>query len=47
MASFFIPIVFGFSWFFAFATVMFWATAIATFLFFRNQGTIPAQVPAA
>jgi hypothetical protein len=47
MASFFIPIVFGFSWFFAFATVMFWATAMATFLFFRNQNTIPAQVPAA
>jgi hypothetical protein len=46
MASFFIPIVFGFSWFFAFATVMFWATALATFLFFRNQGTIPAQVSA-
>jgi hypothetical protein len=46
MASFFIPIVFGFSWFFAFATVMFWATAIATFLFFRNRDTIPAQVPA-
>jgi spermidine synthase len=45
MASFFIPIVFGFSWFFAFATVMFWATSIATFLFFRNQGTISAQIP--
>jgi hypothetical protein len=36
MASFFIPIVFGFTWFFAFATVMFWATAVATYLFFRT-----------
>jgi spermidine synthase len=36
MASFFIPIVFGFGWFFVFATVIFWATAIATYLFFRN-----------
>ena len=39
MASFFIPIVLGFSWFFVFATVMFWLTAIATYLFFRNLGT--------
>ncbi len=46
MASFFIPIVFGFSWFFTFATVMFWATALATYLFFRNQHTIPAQARA-
>jgi hypothetical protein len=46
MASFFIPIVFGFSWFFAFATFMFWATALATFLFFRKQGTLPVQAPA-
>lgn len=30
MASFFIPIVF------VFATAMFWATAVATYLFFRN-----------
>jgi hypothetical protein len=36
MASFFIPIVFGFNWFFVFATVMFWATAFVTYLFFRN-----------
>jgi hypothetical protein len=36
MVSFFIPIVFGFEWFFAFATVIFWATAIVTYLFFRN-----------
>jgi hypothetical protein len=36
MASFFIPIVFGFTWFFAFATAMFWATAVATYLFFRT-----------
>lgn len=36
MASFFIPIVFGFDWFFVFATVIFWATAFATFVFFRN-----------
>ena len=46
MASFFIPIVFGFSWFFAFATFMFWATALATFLFFRKRGTLPVRVPA-
>ena len=37
MASFFIPIVLGFSWFFVFATAMFWATAAATYLFFRNS----------
>jgi spermidine synthase len=43
MASFFIPIVFGFNWFFVFATVMFWATAFATFLFFRNLDTVAAQ----
>lgn len=36
MASFFIPIVFGFSWFFVFATLMFWLTAFATYLFFRG-----------
>jgi hypothetical protein len=36
MASFFIPVVFGFDWFFIFATVTFWVTALATFLFFRN-----------
>ena len=36
MASFFIPIVFGFDWFFVFASVIFWATALVTFLFFRN-----------
>ncbi len=36
LVSFFIPIVFGFDWFFVFATVIFWATAIATYLFFRN-----------
>ena len=47
MASFFIPIVFGFNWFFVFATVMFWATALATFLFFRNVDTAPAHVSAA
>ncbi|MGD2112215.1 MAG: hypothetical protein PVI50_02430 [Gammaproteobacteria bacterium] len=46
MASFFIPIVFGFSWFFTFATVMFWATSLATFLFFRNRDAAPARVPA-
>ena len=43
MASFFIPIVFGFNWFFVFATLMFWATAFVTFLFFRNLDTVPAQ----
>ena len=36
MVSFFIPIVFGFGWFFAFASVIFWLTAIATYLFFRQ-----------
>jgi hypothetical protein len=36
LASFFIPIVFGFDWFFVFASVMFWATALVTFVFFRN-----------
>ena len=36
MASFFIPIVFGFDRFFVFATIIFWATALVTFLFFRN-----------
>jgi hypothetical protein len=36
MASFFIPIVFGFDWFFVFATVIFWATALIVFRFFRN-----------
>jgi hypothetical protein len=45
MASFFIPIVFGFSWFFVFATVMFWVTALGTFLFFRNLSSVPAQSP--
>jgi hypothetical protein len=37
MASFFIPIVFGFEWFFVFATIIFWVTALAIFQFFRNQ----------
>jgi hypothetical protein len=36
MASFFIPIVFGFGWFFVFATAMFWVTAVATYVFFRD-----------
>jgi hypothetical protein len=36
MASFFIPIVFGFDWFFLFATVVFWVTALVMFQFFRN-----------
>ena len=36
LVSFFIPIVFGFDWFFAFATAIFWATAIATYVFFCN-----------
>ncbi len=43
MASFFIPIVFGFNWFFVFATFMFWATAVVTYLFFRNLKSAPAQ----
>jgi hypothetical protein len=46
MASFFIPIVFGFNWFFVFATLMFWTTALVTFLFFRNLNTVPAQAVA-
>ncbi len=46
LASFFIPIVFGFNWFFAFAAAMFWATAMVTFLFFRNLNNRPAQAPA-
>ena len=45
LASFFIPIVFGFNWFFMFATVMFWATALVTFLFFRNLNIAPAPAP--
>jgi len=47
LASFFIPIVFGFDWFFATATIMFWATALATFLFFRRLPAIPVAAPAA
>jgi spermidine synthase len=43
MASFFIPIVFGFNWFFVFATAMFWATALVTYLFFRNLETAAAR----
>jgi hypothetical protein len=43
MASFFIPIVFGFSWFFVFATAMFWTTALATYVFFRNLNRLPAR----
>lgn len=43
MVSFFIPIVFGFEWFFVFATVIFWATAFATFLFFRNLKSAAAD----
>ena len=35
----FIPIVFGFNSFFLFATAMFRATALATFLFFWNLNT--------
>ncbi len=45
LASFFIPIVFGFSWFFVFATFMFWATAMVTFLFFRNLSIAPVRTP--
>ena len=45
MASFFIPIVFGFDWFFLFASTMFWVTALATLLFFRKLDAVP--VPAA
>ena len=41
------PIVFGFDWFFVFATVMFWSTALVTFLFFRNLGSVPAHASAA
>jgi hypothetical protein len=38
--------VFGFNWFFVFATVMFWATALVTFLFFRKLNTTPMQAAA-
>ena len=41
MASFFIPIVFGFDWFFLFASLMFWLTALVTLLFFRNLDAGP------
>ena len=43
MASFFIPIVFGFDWFFVFASTIFCATTLVTFLFFRNLKTTPAD----
>lgn len=43
MASFFIPIVFGFHWFFTFATVVFWVTALVVFEFFRNLKTTAAD----
>lgn len=43
MASFFIPIVLGFDAFFLFAGAVFWATALATFLFFR--GARPPATP--
>ena len=36
MASFFVPIVLGFDWFFVLAAVIFWLTAMATYVFFRN-----------
>lgn len=42
MTSFFIPIVFGFDWFFIFATVMFWITAFAVYRFFRHSNILPA-----
>ena len=49
MASFFIPIVFGFGWFFVFATAMFWVTAAATYVFFRDlaesRGGLGADSP--
>ena len=49
LASFFIPIVFGFNWFFMFAMVLFWATAMVAFLFFRNLSPAdqPSPVPVA
>lgn len=36
LLSFFVPIVFGFDVFFLFATVLFWLTALCTYLFFRS-----------
>jgi hypothetical protein len=36
MISFFIPIVFGFEWFFVIATLMFWLTAAAIYRFFHG-----------
>ncbi|TNF91331.1 MAG: hypothetical protein EP297_16120, partial [Gammaproteobacteria bacterium] len=47
MVSFFIPIVFGFTWFFSIATVIFWITAFATYLFFRNLNMSAIDVPTA
>ena len=46
LASFFIPIVFGFEWFFVTATILFWATAFATYLFFRRLPAFPASATA-
>jgi hypothetical protein len=43
MAAFFIPIVFGFDWFFVVASITFWATALVTFVFFRNLKTAAAS----
>jgi len=47
LTSFFIPIVFGFDWFFTAATLIFWTTALATFLFFCRLPATQAPVPAA
>jgi hypothetical protein len=46
LTSFFIPIVFGFEWFFVTATILFWATAFATYLFFRRLPAFPASATA-
>ena len=47
MISFFIPIVLGFHWFFAIATLVFWITAVSVFGFFRRgPGLEPTLRPA-
>lgn len=39
MVSFFVPIVFGFNWYFVVGTVVFWATVVGTYLFFKDLKT--------
>jgi len=44
LISFFVPIVFGFSWFFVAATTVFLITLIATYRFFRNLEMVEEEV---